>query len=73
MGNEKEVMVDEQRQLSLLEDIDEQHCRGIWAAVLVQACIDARSTCKKRESIKTKAEALSWLSDTDENGDLALA
>jgi hypothetical protein len=73
MEQSENEIFDEERQLKLFEDIDEMHCRGIWAAVLVQACIDARSACRKRESIKVRAEALAWLSDSDEDGDLAIA
>lgn len=67
-----EFSVDEERQAELYKDIDEVHCRGIWTAVLVQACIDARSTCRKPESIKARAEALAWLSQFGEEDDLTL-
>jgi len=73
MDSIDDEIFDEERQLKLFEDIDEMHCRGIWAAVLVQACIDARSLCRKGESIKARAAALAWLSNSDEDGDLAIA
>ena len=63
---------DQERQQKLLEEIDVAQCRGIWAAVLIQTCIDARSKGGGRDVIKARAEALAWFADNDEDSEFAL-
>jgi hypothetical protein len=45
----------------------ERKYRALWNAVLMQALLDAKSTSKKAESLRFKAEAICWVDPENEN------
>lgn len=52
-----------------IEKGQEPECRALWAAVLVQACIDARTQSKSVKAGRWKAEALAWLGNASNHRD----
>lgn len=51
------------------DSVEESDCRALWAAVVVQACIDARTQSRKKCAEKIKREALAWLQSESEDSD----
>ncbi|MAS94878.1 MAG: hypothetical protein CMO55_16910 [Verrucomicrobiales bacterium] len=69
MDTEKEDAEREGREPIDIENGQEPECRALWAAVLVQACIDARSRSKSAKAARWKAEALAWLGNASNHRD----
>ncbi len=65
----QENLMDDQRKGTPIDESETDFCRALWMAVLIQACIDARSGSTQRDTKRDKAEALAWLSDAEEGGD----
>jgi len=70
MGEDDEMIRPDQ--FDLWEDIDASQCRALWASVLVQACVDARTKSNKPEARKVKVEALAWLNNAVKNDDFVM-
>ena len=63
--------MDDEREGIEIDETETDLCRGLWLAVLMQICTDAKTKGSDSRARKIKADALAWLAQPNEDSDFA--